>query len=292
MVSSRAVLLALGLPALVRGTPYTLTKEYFGSSFFEGWNFFGNGGSRCATCLTLLLNCPMSQLTISPTATRSTCAKCPIRPCSDYRVLLFPSLYYFTHCSFVTAAQAAALQLAYINSAGNAIIKVDNTTVVPPNSDRNTVRITTEEAFPVGNLWIVDMLHVPFGVGQHFLDLLMRANAPSPIAKSKVSEWRTDSFPSAPFGLHSGPMLLHRIGPQAERLTRLKLSTMYSMRRWHCTLSLGAPSSMPYRRARSSTQPTAMSKRMRTWAASLRIRTGIPMAPHLRLPVVACLPQS
>ncbi|KAN0130624.1 glycoside hydrolase family 16 protein [Lactarius tabidus] len=141
MVSLRAVLLAL-VPALVRGTPYTLTKEYFGSSFFEGWNFFGN----------------VDDLTHG-------------------------------NANFVTAAQAAALQLAYINSAGNAIIKVDNTTVVPPNSDRNTVRITTEEAFPVGNLWIVDMLHVPFGVGQHFLDLLMRANAPSPIAKSKCSVW-------------------------------------------------------------------------------------------------------
>jgi hypothetical protein len=202
------------------------------------------------------------------------------------------SLSCFTHYSFVTAAQATALQLAYVNSAGNAIIKVDNTTVVPPNSDRNTVRITTAEAFPVGSLWIVDMLHVPFGVGQLFLDLLMRAHAPSPIANSKVSEWCTDSFPSAPCGPHSGPMLLHRIGPQAARLTRLKLSTMYSMRRWHCTRSLVAPSLIPYRRARSSTPPTAMSKQMRTWAVSLRTRTGIPMAPHLRLPVVACLPQS
>lgn len=116
MVSSRSVLLALGLPAFVRGTPYTLTKEFCGSSFFEGWNFFGN----------------VDDLTHG-------------------------------NANFVTAAQAAALQLAYVNTAGNAIIKVDNTTVVPPNSDRNTVRITTAEAFPVGSLWIVDILHVPFG---------------------------------------------------------------------------------------------------------------------------------
>ncbi|KAI9450230.1 glycoside hydrolase family 16 protein [Lactarius psammicola] len=61
------------------------------------------------------------------------------------------------------ASQAASQQLAFVNSAGNAIMKVDNTTVVPLNSKRDTVRITSKDRFAVGSVWIADMLHVPFG---------------------------------------------------------------------------------------------------------------------------------
>ncbi|KAJ3564581.1 hypothetical protein NP233_g8201 [Leucocoprinus birnbaumii] len=65
---------------------------------------------------------------------------------------------------FVTAAQAAQDRLAYVDSTTNhAIIKVDNTsTVVYPNK-RNTVRIQTNDLFPIGSVWVVDMLHVPYG---------------------------------------------------------------------------------------------------------------------------------
>jgi hypothetical protein len=66
--------------------------------------------------------------------------------------------------SFVTASQGASERLAFVNTAGNAIMKVDNMTVVPFNDKRNTVRITTKDRFPVGSMWIADMLHVPFGV--------------------------------------------------------------------------------------------------------------------------------
>jgi len=64
---------------------------------------------------------------------------------------------------FVTASQAASQRLAFVNSAGNAIMKVDNTTNVAFNQKRNTVRITTKDRFAVGSVWIADMLHVPFG---------------------------------------------------------------------------------------------------------------------------------
>ncbi|KXN88792.1 putative glycosidase C21B10.07 [Leucoagaricus sp. SymC.cos] len=65
---------------------------------------------------------------------------------------------------FVGAAQAASDKLAFVDSVTNhAIIKVDNTsTVVKPNK-RNTVRIQTNHMFSVGSLWVVDMLHVPYG---------------------------------------------------------------------------------------------------------------------------------
>lgn len=179
MVPSRSVFLALGLPALVRGTQYTLIQEYSGPTFFNGWEFFSNGKSRCVTRFTLVLKWRMSQLTTSPTETRSTCtfceAECHIRPCSDRRVsslLYFSFFFRVPHRSFVNAAQATAQKLAFVNSAGNAIMKVDNTTVVPPNSDRNTVRITTTDSFPVGSLWVADMVHVPFGVGDRLSNLM------------------------------------------------------------------------------------------------------------------------
>ncbi|KAH9171666.1 concanavalin A-like lectin/glucanase domain-containing protein [Lactarius sanguifluus] len=116
MVSSRYILLTLGLPALVRGTQYVLIKEYAGTNFFNDWDFFGN----------------IDNLTHGD-------------------------------ATFVNASQAASSRLAFVNSAGNAIMKVDNTTVVPLNSKRDTVRITSKNLFGVGSVWIADMLHVPFG---------------------------------------------------------------------------------------------------------------------------------
>jgi len=64
---------------------------------------------------------------------------------------------------FVTASQAASERLAFVNSAGNAVMKVDNTTKVPFNEKRHTVRISTKDRFAVRSVWITDMLHVPFG---------------------------------------------------------------------------------------------------------------------------------
>ncbi|KAI0827076.1 concanavalin A-like lectin/glucanase domain-containing protein [Trametes gibbosa] len=61
---------------------------------------------------------------------------------------------------------ALADNLAYINAAGNAIIRVDNTTNLPdkgPDTRRNTVRITTKDFYDFGSLWVFDATHVPFG---------------------------------------------------------------------------------------------------------------------------------
>ncbi|KDQ55967.1 glycoside hydrolase family 16 protein [Jaapia argillacea MUCL 33604] len=64
---------------------------------------------------------------------------------------------------FVNQTNATADHLAYVNSAGHAIIKVDNTTNVPYNYKRNSVRIETQDYFPVGSVWIIDLLHLPYG---------------------------------------------------------------------------------------------------------------------------------
>ena len=53
--------------------------------------------------------------------------------------------------------------LAYVDDNGRAIIKVDNTSNVPFNQKRNTVRITSTDSYGVGSLWIIDLLHLPWG---------------------------------------------------------------------------------------------------------------------------------
>ncbi|KAF9262641.1 hypothetical protein L218DRAFT_960119 [Marasmius fiardii PR-910] len=65
---------------------------------------------------------------------------------------------------FVTQEQGLQQHLAYVDPNTNrAIIKVDNITVVPFNEKRNTVKITTQDLYPVGSVWITDLHHVPFG---------------------------------------------------------------------------------------------------------------------------------
>ncbi|KAH6911517.1 family 16 glycosyl hydrolase [Coprinopsis sp. MPI-PUGE-AT-0042] len=67
---------------------------------------------------------------------------------------------------FIAAADAGNPQtsLAYIDPATNrAIVKVDNTTTVPLNGTRKSVRITTEEAYGFGSVFVADMYHLPYG---------------------------------------------------------------------------------------------------------------------------------
>ncbi|PAV20464.1 glycoside hydrolase family 16 [Pyrrhoderma noxium] len=58
---------------------------------------------------------------------------------------------------------ATQQQLAYVNTDGNAIIRVDDTSVVPYNEKRNSIRITTTDSYNYGSLIIIDILHLPFG---------------------------------------------------------------------------------------------------------------------------------
>ncbi|KDE04380.1 hypothetical protein MVLG_05172 [Microbotryum lychnidis-dioicae p1A1 Lamole] len=68
-----------------------------------------------------------------------------------------------THGDTIWVNQSASAQLAYVNSAGRAIIKVDNTSTVPYNGKRDSVRITTNTNFGIGSLWVFDAYHVPYG---------------------------------------------------------------------------------------------------------------------------------
>ncbi|GAA5893535.1 hypothetical protein JCM8208_000824 [Rhodotorula glutinis] len=53
--------------------------------------------------------------------------------------------------------------VAFTNSAGNAVIRVDNSSEIAPNGLRNSVRITTERTFDLGRLIVMDALHLPYG---------------------------------------------------------------------------------------------------------------------------------
>jgi len=64
---------------------------------------------------------------------------------------------------FLDQANATSQKLAYISPQGTAIIKVDNTTNVPTGGDRNSIRIASQELYPIGSLWVVDLLHIPYG---------------------------------------------------------------------------------------------------------------------------------
>ncbi|KAI0945372.1 hypothetical protein AcW1_001610 [Taiwanofungus camphoratus] len=65
--------------------------------------------------------------------------------------------------TWLAAEEATQMKLAYVNNAGNAIMRVDNTTTVPMGGKRNSVRITSHELYDFGSLWIIDALHLPYG---------------------------------------------------------------------------------------------------------------------------------
>ena len=102
-----------------------------------------------------------------------------------------PNIHTLSSCpfrSFVTKDQSSSL--AYVDSNNHAIIKVDNTTNVPYNEKRNTVRMTSKDSYGLGSVWIADMYHVPYGVSRAIL--------------SRVFFRAVYASNSALSGLHSG----------------------------------------------------------------------------------------
>lgn len=65
-------------------------------------------------------------------------------------------------CSLATQ-YAQANRLAYVNEQGQAIVAVDNTSFVPYNEKRLSVRMTSDYAFAVGSVFVLDATHMPYG---------------------------------------------------------------------------------------------------------------------------------
>ena len=122
------------LPVLIAGQ-YTQVKEYIGDSFFDDWNFYNHGVCVDPASLPFALT---SRARLADDLTSG-------------------------NVFFVSSSTAGKDKLAYVNDAGNAIMKVDNTSSVTVGNNRNSIRINTKDHFTVGSLWVTDMLHVPFG---------------------------------------------------------------------------------------------------------------------------------
>ncbi|PFH48989.1 glycoside hydrolase family 16 protein [Amanita thiersii Skay4041] len=70
--------------------------------------------------------------------------------------------------TYVTRDVAMSSKLTFVNGDGHAIVRVDNTTTIAPPAPgefvhRNSVRITTQDTYGVGNLIMIDVHHLPWG---------------------------------------------------------------------------------------------------------------------------------
>jgi hypothetical protein len=71
--------------------------------------------------------------------------------------------------SYLNDTAALQAQLIGVNKAGNAILKVDNTTNDPNPGEystfgRNSVLIISKDTIDLGTLVVMDAVHIPFGV--------------------------------------------------------------------------------------------------------------------------------
>lgn len=89
---------------------FNLVHDYSGPHFFDDWDFFGSWDN-----LTL--------------------GESDIRSISD----MLLNVSSVGDVWWLNASDAFSQRLAYVNDAGNAILKVDNTSNVPFNEKRNTV---------------------------------------------------------------------------------------------------------------------------------------------------------
>lgn len=139
MLSPSPVSLVYGLLGVILPVvaQYNLVKEYAGNGFLDDWTFYGG----------------IDNLTWG-NATRVSSPWTGKKASTDY-----------ASRSFVDATTAATKKLAYVDAATNhTILRVDNTTKVPPGTPRNSIRINSNDLYGVGSLWVADFLHVPFGV--------------------------------------------------------------------------------------------------------------------------------
>ncbi|BGP50602.1 hypothetical protein JCM10450v2_006521 [Rhodotorula kratochvilovae] len=59
--------------------------------------------------------------------------------------------------------QTDSSDLAYVTPSGSVIIKMDNVSDVLYPNKRRSVRIETEDTYPIGSMWVFDFNHVPYG---------------------------------------------------------------------------------------------------------------------------------
>ncbi|CAA7259416.1 unnamed protein product [Cyclocybe aegerita] len=67
--------------------------------------------------------------------------------------------------TYLDQPSAHQKSLTYVNDAGNAVVRVDNTTTILPATlvHRESIRLTSLDSYGVGSLIIIDALHIPYG---------------------------------------------------------------------------------------------------------------------------------
>ena len=97
---------------------------------------------------------------------------------------------------WVNRSEAQSQRLAYVNEKNQIVMKVDNSSYVPLNEKRNTVRIESRDWYDVGSLWIVDIAHVPYGCSVSLYSAQSVSRSPL------ISNWGNSRF-----GPRSGRMV-------------------------------------------------------------------------------------
>ncbi|KAK7050246.1 GH16 domain-containing protein [Favolaschia claudopus] len=116
----------------------------------------------------------MSRATLPLLLSLALCAKAAYQPLITYSGTTFFDGFDFYgdidnttwgNVTYVDAAIANSESLAYVNGAGNAIIKVDNSSQVLDVGIqyRKSIRLTSKAQFDVGTLFVIDALHMPYG---------------------------------------------------------------------------------------------------------------------------------
>ncbi len=90
---------------------------------------------------------------------------------------------------YQTREQAASENLTFVNSAGNVIMKVDNTTngANDPTFGRPSIKIMSNATIPAGSLVIMDAVHMPFGVSTKFPHFITHFTKPSYLKVLRVA---------------------------------------------------------------------------------------------------------
>ncbi|KAK0243477.1 glycoside hydrolase family 16 protein [Armillaria nabsnona] len=71
----------------------------------------------------------------------------------------------YGNVTFVDRATGSANKLAYVNDAGNAILRVDNSTDITATQlvYRDSVKLLSQDLYPLGSLITMDIIHMPYG---------------------------------------------------------------------------------------------------------------------------------
>ncbi|KAJ4470257.1 concanavalin A-like lectin/glucanase domain-containing protein [Lentinula aciculospora] len=98
--------------------------------------------------------------------------------------------------------------LTYIDSTtGHAIIRVDNTTNIPTATtvNRNSVKITTKDAYPIGSLVVIDVWHIPYGCSVWPSFWMLGTNLLWPNSGEIDIIESINNLPSNQYALHTTP---------------------------------------------------------------------------------------